>query len=112
MSWKKDKIKIKAVNLQSPGDDIHLNVNHVGYILQCSQVVEVPRLVAEVLQQTTFIEYEVEGKHGEEIKKKVNQRFYVTIVDDPKEGNDKPKEKKDSKKKSILADLKGNEDID
>jgi len=99
----KDRVKIKVVNIQNPGQDIVVGDNGTNYVIQDQAVVEVPISVYNGLKECVYTEYRVEGNMdtGRSIKEKSVARFFVTRLDDFQE-----------EEESIVDDLKKNEDID
>jgi hypothetical protein len=98
----KDRVKVKVVNLQHPGQDIFIGDNDENYIIQDQKVVNIPISVYNGLLECKYTEYFVEGNadKGQSIKHKETSRFFVTKLNDSEEDEED------------FDDLKANEDID
>lgn len=102
-AWMEDRVTVKFINLQRPGDDIYIGCQGIAYQIKDGATVTVPRLVVEVAKDAVMTKYKVEGQMGgTKTQSMVKQaRFMVVPIDVPAEPT-----KEESKKRAVIADIK------
>ena len=111
MDWKKDKVTVKVLNMERPGEDIFVSVNGVPYLIQHGETVTVPRAVVNVIGNAIKGKWKIEGKEdSEKSKTRVEiQRYMAVMIDDPLEDKEEkvPATKKGKNNlTAMLADAK------
>lgn len=108
MEWLKDRVLAQVNNLESPGQDIYVNVNAKSFLIKHGEDVVVPRLVVDVLNETKVIKYKIQGEMGKPntVKEYLEPRYLAVIkkenvVEDKAEATKKALKKEFAKSKQV-----------